>query len=185
MMLRRHWGKETKLLTSKAVKKQSNLLMLLTRDNWDKNCDRQTDTKDETIIIRTQLLKHRHSFLFLAHGSPSTHSTNTNLHVSRTLSYFFLSVAGWWLSDCCRYFLPLWENQNSHTHFQKYFSLWIRKPWDILFPETNFAGHRNRALKPPLPKKPGLCRENKEEMGPYLCTEWNLRRRYCVKFVYT
>jgi hypothetical protein len=168
--------------------------MLLTGDNWDKNCDRQTDIKDETITIRTQLLKLRHSVPFtnpfLALRSPSTQSTITNVHIFRTLSYFFLLAADRWLSECCRRFIPLWESQNFRTLFQEYFSLWIRKTWDIWFPEPNFAGHRNRALEPlPPPQKkkklPGLLREKGDEIGPYLCTEWTLRGGYYVQFVHT
>jgi hypothetical protein len=73
---------------------------------------------------------------------------------------FLLSVADWWLFYCYRYFIPLWESQNVHSHYQKCHIFWFGMPARHLKYRTDtrtgpFKTHKIRTVS-----------ESKEEWVP-------------------
>ena len=62
------------------------------------------------------------SSLCISDPHPSQAESTLYNHQSTHLSpclLFLLSLAGWWLFSCYRYFIPLWESQNVCLHYQK------------------------------------------------------------------
>jgi hypothetical protein len=70
----------------------------------------------------------------------SPHSTTTNIHVFRSLSYAFLSVAGRWPFYCYSGFLPRWGNQNARRHCQKCLTFMTWKKPEHLTARNEFYG---------------------------------------------
>ena len=90
-------------------------------------------------------------FCFHTHSSSfavSLHTLlRTNIHYFLSLSYYFLLVAGWWLSYCCRYFYHCGKIK-IFTHPQIFNSfIRLQKAWDIWHPKLNSVGQQVRDLK--------------------------------------
>jgi len=91
--------------------------------------------------------------------SQSTLYNHQSTHLPLPL-LFLLSVVGWWLFYCYRYFIPPWESQNVPSYYQKCRIFWLGIPTRRLKYRTDtwtgsFKTYKSRTLL-----------ENKEEWVP-------------------
>jgi hypothetical protein len=96
------------------------------------------------------------TYPFLILRSVSLLTIIANLHFFLCLACYFLLVADLWMSYSYRCFRPLWEIQNTHTHFQKCSIFMIWKSPKHLASRTKFYGTPGQS--PVKPTNPGLSR---------------------------
>lgn len=109
----------------------------------------QIDTKNynkkiPSILTLIHLLIFLYIYLLPTFHSLSPDTIITNLHTFLTLSYSFLSVAGWWMSYCYWCFLP--QRKVTASVGTSEIFLCLGKTRDIWHPELNFMEWEDTTL---------------------------------------
>jgi hypothetical protein len=106
------------------------------------------------------------TYPFLIHRSLSLLTVITNLHFFLSPRLLHSLVADLWMSYACRCLNPLWESQNTRTHYQKCFICMIWKNPIHLSSLTKFCGTPGQ--NPIKPTNPGLSRKKRHEWDAHI-----------------